>query len=142
MDPLTSISIGAKALGLLKRFWYVLPILAMAAFIYFQSARIAGKDDQLARARVTQTQLEDRNRLVQASLDASVARIKDNNARIEAGAKALAEQRAQSAADLARLQERYTKTAATVKALEASAKRAPADPCKVSDLATAALKDL
>jgi len=94
MDPLTSISIGARALGLLKRFWYVLPILAMAAFIYVQSARMSAKDAQLDRAKVTQTQLEDRNRLVQASLDASVQRIKDNNARIEADAKALADQRA------------------------------------------------
>lgn len=129
-------------LELMKRFWFLVPILAMAILLTVQSYRISGLRAEAELAKVTRAQLEDRNRLVQASLDAATLRISDNNARIEAGAKALADQRAAAAADLAHLQERYTQTTATVKALEASAKRQPVDPCKVSDLAATALEKL
>jgi len=139
MEP---ISLGLSALTALKRYWYVAPILAMAGYATVLHHRVEVRDESLRLAGVTQTQLEDRNRLVQASLDAATRRIADNNARIAEGERLLADQRVRSAAELAAFQERYTATAATVKALEASAARPPADGCVVSDLAKTALENL
>lgn len=132
----------AKVLGVAKTYWYVIPIALALAFAVYKTNQLEDAMDKLIAAKTLQTQLEERNRVTTKSLDEAFVRIKDNNDRIAQDALRLAEQDKLNAANVARLTERYGKTLATVKALEASAKRTPVDACQPSDLALNALEKL
>lgn len=142
MDPLTAASLGAKALGLLKRFWYVLPIMAMAAYVAVLRGQVHDRDASIDALKVERTQLEDRNGVTQASLDGALGRITQLNADADERARQYQSSLAGARASEARMAERYRSTAATVAALEASARDGSKDPCRVSDAAHSALEGL
>lgn len=141
MDPVT-LSLGAKALGILKRFWYVVPILAMAAYCAVLTDRVGDRDATIKAQDTEIVQLEGRNGVTQASLDGALFRIDALNLDAEARAKRFQSDLALARADEARMAERYRSTASTVSRLEASARDEALDPCRVSDAAREALKEL
>lgn len=142
MDPITWAKVGQTALALGKRFWYVVPIMALAVALVLTRGTLASTKADLSAANTYATQLEERNQTTQTSLDGALSRIKTLNADAEAAAKRYQDDRERAAAQQAALQTRYQTTAARVTALEASSRSAPVDPCKPSALALDALKDL
>lgn len=142
MDPLTDISLGVKALSLLKRFWYVVPIAAMAGFLWLQSHRLAARDASIEALKTEKVQLEDRNSVTQASLDAANGKIGELNADALARAARYQADLVDARATEAALRERARRTDATIASLEAAAADASRDPCTVSPEALSALKEL
>lgn len=130
------------SLALLKRFWYVLPILAMAGYCLALRGQVSSRDASIGALKEDRVRLEERNGVTQASLDVALGRIAQQNAIALARAERFQADVAGAKADEARMAERYRSTASTVARLEASARDTSQDPCSVSDEAQNALKEL
>lgn len=145
MDPIT-LSLGAKALGLLKRFWPAIPVLLAVAWLGWQVLSLRGENTDLKELVATligeKAQLEQRNATTQASLDGALIRIDLQNLEAEGRAKRLKADGEEAKATEAQLRERYRTTAGQVEALRRAARDGSLGACTVSPEALEALKEL
>ena len=123
------------ALGLLRRFWWIIPLVLALLWVW----RI---DTLRARHLKDLNAAELRHSFTTASLNTCTGQIKDNNRRISEAAAALERQRSEATAALARADARWEASRGRVSALEASARDGTQPPCKVSERASGALEGL
>lgn len=138
MDPLTL----NAAWALVKKFWYVLPILAMAGFVWSQSATIDRQAKDLKDLEKQATQLESRNEVTQDSLDSALVRIQKLNTDAEARAKRFQADLLEARMTEAQLLQKSKRTDAVIASLERSAADGSKDPCRLSNEAFKALQEL
>lgn len=141
MDPLT-LSIGARILGALKHFWYLIPMAGLLVLAEHRGGKIEDLKEDLKDAGNALAVAEDDAASLQSQLDGISQRIKDDNKKAQEAEARRTELAKRVASERARLDERYTSTKRTVEALEASAAQAPADECAPSAAALKALEDL
>lgn len=142
MDPITAISAGAKVLGVAKRFWYIIPMAGLFTLAQCRGDKIEDLQGDLKTAGNALAVSEASNLSLERDLEDISERIKKSNADAIAEQAKRVELARRTAADRARLDERYVSTKRTVAELEASAAQVPADECAPSAAALKALEDL
>jgi septal ring factor EnvC (AmiA/AmiB activator) len=142
MDPITAISLGSKALGVAKRFWYFIPMAGLLTVAQCRGDKIEDLQGDLKDAGNALAVAEQETRALETQLDDISNRIKKSNEDAIAEQAKRIELAKRVASERAKLDERYTSTKRTVEALEASAAQVPADECAPSAAALKALEDL
>lgn len=142
MNPLAIKAAASVGWGLLKRFWWAIPVIVL--IIMLLDARGDARHWEKKAERRQELLVEERqaHSITRQSLAGARGQIDDNNRRIEEANKRLEEARRTAAADEARAAARWRSTAATIAELEAAARDGGGEPCEVSPEALRALEGL
>ena len=128
-------------LSLLKRFWYMGPMVGLAIALLITRGTLHGARVKLGAARTALSAQVDAAAVTSTSLAAALARIDALNAAASAAAARLDADRTRAAADQAASDARFESTKSTIAGLIASSKR-PRAACTLSPEARSALEGL
>lgn len=129
-----------KVAELLRRFWYVVPLLALAIALHVTRGTLSRVEGHLVTANQSISNLNERNRVTQLSLDGALGYIDKQNTTIQVQAIRLQKDETEAKAAVARADAHYAGTAATIVGLDHSL-RAGGDRCTVSPAAIKAIRE-